>query len=175
MNLIKIIYKMSDQLIIIKKKFIYKRFNFKKVSLGNVDIVGDSVEIGKGTYFNGGRISSCPEAKIKIGVLCAIGFNVSIMSSTHDPYNSTGLVHLRNVIYKPVVIGDGVWIGNNVVILPGVTVGDFCVIGANSVVNSDVPDFAVYGGAPAKLLYMKDKNKCKKHVDYVGWFKKREF
>ena len=170
-NMGNILYKMMDQLLIIKRNFRYRRFNFKGVTLGDVGIVGDNVEIGRGTYFNGGRISSSPEAKIKIGVLCAIGFNVSIMSSTHDPYNPTGSVQLRTVIYKPVNIGNGVWIGNNVVILPGVNIGDYTIVGANSVVNTDVPDFNVFGGSPARLLYIKDKEKCKKHIDLVRRYK----
>lgn len=167
----KFIYKILDQLLIIRKKIKYRRFGFVDVTLGDVGIVGDNVEIGRGTYFNGGRISSNPEAKIKIGVWCAIGFNVSIMSSTHDSYNSTGPVHFRNVIRKPVTIGDGVWIGNNVVILPGVNIGNYAVIGANSVVNTNVPDFAVFGGVPARLLYIKDVNKCMAHVNFITSYK----
>jgi len=162
-----ILYKMMDQLFIIKRNFRYRRFNFRGVTLGDVAIVGDNVEIGKGTYFNGGRISSCPEAKIKIGAWCAIGFNVSIMSSTHDPYNPTGPVQFRHVIRKSVTIGKGVWIGNNVVILPNVKIGDYSIIGANAVVTSDVLDFQVVGGVPAKLLYTKDKDKCLEHIHFI--------
>ena len=52
----------------------------------------------------------------------------------------------------PVRIGDGTWIGTNVSIMPNVTIGRNCVIGANSVVTSDIPDFNVAAGAPARIL-----------------------
>jgi acetyltransferase-like isoleucine patch superfamily enzyme len=58
-----------------------------------------------------------------------------------------------NVEYgRPVVIGDDCWIGGNVVILPGVTIGRGVTVGAMSVVTKDVPDFCVVMGAPAKVV-----------------------
>lgn len=52
----------------------------------------------------------------------------------------------------PVTIGDGSWLGINVCILPGVTIGRNCVVAANSVVTTSFPDYSVVGGAPARLL-----------------------
>jgi acetyltransferase-like isoleucine patch superfamily enzyme len=52
----------------------------------------------------------------------------------------------------PTRVGDNVWCGANVVITSGVTVGERCVIGANSVVTADVPPFSIAAGAPAKVL-----------------------
>lgn len=49
-------------------------------------------------------------------------------------------------------IGDDVWIGTNVIILPGVNIGSHCIIGAGAVVTRDVPDYAIVGGVPAKVL-----------------------
>lgn len=57
---------------------------------------------------------------------------------------------------KPVVISDNVWIGANVVVLPGVTIGKGSVISANSVVTKDIPQMVVAGGNPAVIL--KDYN-----------------
>lgn len=54
-----------------------------------------------------------------------------------------------------IIIGDGVWIGTNVVISPGVKIGNNCIIGANTMVTKDVPDFAIVGGVPAKLIRYK--------------------
>jgi acetyltransferase-like isoleucine patch superfamily enzyme len=65
---------------------------------------------------------------------------------------------------SPVEIGDESWIGENSVILPGVRIGRHCIIGANSVVNKDVPDFSVAAGQPAVII---------KRYDYVSkeWIK----
>jgi lipopolysaccharide O-acetyltransferase len=53
---------------------------------------------------------------------------------------------------EPVMIGDGSWLGINVCILAGVSLGKNCVVAANSVVTSSFPDYSVIGGAPARLL-----------------------
>lgn len=52
----------------------------------------------------------------------------------------------------PVIIGNDVWIGGRVIILPGVKVGDGAIIGAGAVVTKDVPDYAIVGGNPAKVI-----------------------
>jgi acetyltransferase-like isoleucine patch superfamily enzyme len=57
----------------------------------------------------------------------------------------------------PVRIGSGVWIGEGAVILSGVTIGDYAIIGANSVVIRDVPECAVVAGAPARLIKYMEK------------------
>ncbi len=53
---------------------------------------------------------------------------------------------------RPVSIGNDVWIGARVIILPGVTIGDGCVIGAGAVVTKDVPAYSVCAGNPAKVV-----------------------
>lgn len=60
---------------------------------------------------------------------------------------------LRNVYSKgPVIIGRNVWVGDKATILPGITIGNGVIIGANSVVTKDVPDFCVVAGNPAKII-----------------------
>ena len=56
------------------------------------------------------------------------------------------------LIVKDVEIKDGVWLGHRVVVLPGVTIGKSCIIGANSVVSRDIPDYCIAAGAPAKVI-----------------------
>jgi maltose O-acetyltransferase len=165
---------MHGELIKLYKKLKYGRFNFIRVTLGNVDIIGNNIEIGIGTYMNGGRIASDPKAKIKIGRVCAIGFNVHILGISHDPNNPTGPVQLRHIVTGDITIGNGVWIGTNVIILPNVKIGNYAIIGANSVVTKDVGDFEVWGGVPAKLLYIKDSEKCKDHIRFIESTKKLE-
>lgn len=52
----------------------------------------------------------------------------------------------------PIHIGDDVWIGARVILLPGVNIGSHCIIGAGAVVTKDVPDYAIVGGVPARVL-----------------------
>ena len=82
-----------------------------------------------------------------------IAANVSLISNNHDPYDRQVL------LCKPVHIKKGAWIGANATILPGVTVGEYAVVAAGSVVTKDVPDYAVVGGNPAKLIKMLDGNR----------------
>ena len=60
---------------------------------------------------------------------------------------------------KPVRIGDDVWIGMRSIILPGVQIGRGAVIGAGAVVTKDVPEYAVVGGNPAKVIKFRNENK----------------
>ena len=71
----------------------------------------------------------------------------------------------------PVRIGRRSWLGQNVVVLPGVTIGEHCIIGANSVVNSSIPDFSLAVGAPARVVKKYNQHSClwEKHVsDVIG-------
>jgi acetyltransferase-like isoleucine patch superfamily enzyme len=64
----------------------------------------------------------------------------------------------------PIHIGDNVWIGAKATITRGVTIGDNAVVGANSVVTGDVPADAVYAGAPARLIRMRNGSRPGEHV-----------
>lgn len=78
------------------------------------------------------------------------GPNVSIFAATHEAEVQS---RRDNIEYgKPVVIGDDCWVGGNVVILPGVTIGRGVTVGAMSVVTKDVPDFCVVMGQPARVV-----------------------
>jgi len=158
----------SKQAIIGKAKSSIARYKLSKsVRLGNVTFAGKYVKIKENTYFNSGYISSCETGQVEIGRWCAIGYNVSIVGLTHDVNFPTGTENLRPTKSGNITIGNGVWIGNNVVITPGVTIGDYAVIGANAVVTSDVPSYAVCGGIPARVIYLKEKEKCKEHEEAI--------
>lgn len=146
-----------------------KRYSIHNdAAIGKVHITGKNVSVGRGSYFNSGYISAGESANVKIGAWTAIGYNVSVVAATHDVNYPTGPADQRPMHAADIHIGDGVWIGNNVVILPGASIGNFAVIGANSVVNSDVPDYAVCAGIPARVIRSKDKKECQEHVRYVN-------
>lgn len=114
----------------------------------NIDY-GCNISLGKRFYSNFNlTILDC--SLVTIGDRCTFGPNVSIFAATHEAEVQS---RRDNIEYgRPVVIGDDCWIGGNVVILPGVTIGRGCTIGAMSVVSRDIPDFSVAMGQPAKVV-----------------------
>lgn len=109
--------------------------------------VGKYVSIGSGTYANM-NLTLIDDWKITIGKNVLIGPNVTLCTTGHpiDPK------HRGDGMYSfPITIGDNVWLGGNVMVLPGVTIGENSVIGAGSVVTRDIPANVVAFGAPCKV------------------------
>lgn len=112
---------------------------------GGLDI-GDNTSIAPFVHvWCGGRVI--------IGANCMIGSHVAITSLTHD--YTQNVMH-NNMIAKPVVIEDEVWIGTHAIILPGIRVGRGAVIGAGSVVTRDIPPHSVAYGVPATVRFMRN-------------------
>lgn len=89
-------------------------------------------------------------AKIKIGADTFIGPNCGLYTAVHP---ITAKDRIAGVEWaKPITIGKGVWLGGNVVVLPGVTIGDRAVIGAGSVVIKDIPSDVVAVGNPCRVV-----------------------
>lgn len=108
---------------------------------------GKNITIGKDVFIN----SCChfqDQGGISIGDGSMIGHNVVLATINHD----LDPEKMRKNHYAPIKIGKHVWIGSNVTILPGITVGDWAVIAAGAVVTKDVPPFTVAGGVPAKTI-----------------------
>lgn len=110
--------------------------------------IGKNVSIGAGTYIN----SNCTfvdDYTIIIGEGCLIAPNVTICTTGHPVHPD---LRKHGEMYSfPVHIGNHVWIGSNVVILPGITIGDNSVIGAGSVVTKDIPANCVAMGNPCRV------------------------
>jgi maltose O-acetyltransferase len=85
-------------------------------------------------------------APVNIGSNCSFSYRNIIITSTHDINN------FNTVVAKPVFIGNNCWITTNVTILPGVTIGDNCIIGAGSIVTSDIPSNVFAAGNPCKVI-----------------------
>jgi acetyltransferase-like isoleucine patch superfamily enzyme len=110
------------------------------------------VEIGAGTKVNQ-RCFITAKRRIAIGRHVLFSNNVFICDHLHAFDDvETPVMRQGATEPRPVEIGEGTWLGINVVVMPGVRVGRHCVIGANSVVTADVPDFGVAVGAPARLV-----------------------
>ncbi len=108
--------------------------------------IHDNVSIGMNA-----TISAAKNIILEKHVL--LGRNVFISDHGHEfkdvsvPITDQGIRKAMDVL-----IGEQTWIGHNAVILPGAKIGKHCVIGANSVVNGDIPDYCVAAGAPAKII-----------------------
>jgi len=109
---------------------------------------GYNIEIGSDFYANH-NLTILDVCRVSIGHHVMIGPNVMISTATHplDP------IQRRDTEFgKPITIGNDVWLGGNISILPGVTIGDNCVIGAGAVVTKDVPANSVAVGNPCRVM-----------------------
>lgn len=147
----------------------FSRFNFgsrkfrqfcAKLILG--DRCGEWVNIEKGVKFGDGITlgnysgigeNSLITSNVTIGEHVMMGRECLTFPANHSfddismPMDSQGFCES-----KPIVIGNDVWIGARVTILPGVHIGNGCIIGAGAVVTKDVPDYEIWGGNPAHFL-----------------------
>lgn len=89
---------------------------------------------------------------VTIGSDTSIAHGVSIMSESHVTKDRKTPFKCQGMTYAPVTIGEDVWIGAKATIMSGITIGNKAVIGANSVVTKDVPDYAIVVGAPARII-----------------------
>jgi acetyltransferase-like isoleucine patch superfamily enzyme len=95
-------------------------------------------------------------APITIGDGTIFGPRVKIFTGNHRYENETALPYDEVTLAKAVRIAENVWVGADVMILPGVQIGEGAVLAAGSVVTKDVPKGAVVGGNPAKVLKFRD-------------------
>lgn len=111
--------------------------------------LGYQSHIGARTFVNFG-LMALDVATISIGDDVQIGPNVQLLTPTHplDP----DLRRAKWEAAEPIVIGDNVWLGGGVIVLPGVTIGENSVIGAGAVVSRDIPANVVAVGNPARVI-----------------------
>ncbi|OCW95471.1 hypothetical protein A9168_02075 [Macellibacteroides sp. HH-ZS] len=97
---------------------------------------------------------------VTIGEGCQIGYNSMILShSSHMAIRLNGSEYVKmdideriGYIHNPVSIGDYTFIGGGSAVMPGINIGRGCVVGVNSVVTKDVPDYAIVAGSPARII-----------------------
>jgi maltose O-acetyltransferase len=128
---------------------------------------GKNVNIEYGASFNSGRYVSIGDnsglgynlrigGKVTIGRDVMMGHDCIIWTHNHG-FDRTDIPMTEQGFYpeEPVTIGDDVWIGARVIILPGVNVGSHAIIAAGAVVTKDVPEYAIVGGNPAKVIKLR--------------------
>ena len=110
------------------------------------------VRIGAGTFLNLGVMIAAADL-VEIGEHCMLANGCFVTDADHRFDDPDKPVPWQGFATKgPTRLGDNVWCGANVVITGAVTIGERCVIGANSVVTHDIPAFSVAAGAPAHVL-----------------------
>ena len=107
--------------------------------------IGDRCLIGRGSGIVG-------HFSIEIGDDVWTGHNVYITDQNHGYEDVSLPISKQSQPERAVKIGSGSWLGYGSVVLPGVTIGEHCVIGANSVVTRDVPSYSVAVGVPARVI-----------------------
>lgn len=111
---------------------------------------GSQIEIGNNSQLG---INCKVENDLILGDYVLMGPDVIIYSSSHEYCNPDIPVMLQGGKEKrPVVVGNDVWFGTRSVVMPGCKIGNHVIIGANSVVTHDIPDYAVVAGAPARII-----------------------
>lgn len=115
------------------------------------------LKIGNGSSVNSGVIFGMTDS-ITIGESVLIADNVSFRTADHEFADRNTPIVTQGERSLPIVVNDDVWIGANVVILRGVTVGRGSVIAANAVVREDIPDFAIVGGVPGRIIGWRGKD-----------------
>ena len=110
---------------------------------------GFNIEIGEKFYSNHNLVI-LDANKVEFGDNVFIGPNCGFYTSGHPLDYQTRNKGLEYA--KPIKVGSNVWIGGNVCVMPGVTIGDNVVIGAGSVVNKDIPSNCVAVGNPCKVI-----------------------
>lgn len=110
---------------------------------------GGGISIGSGS---GLGVNCSVHGPLRIGDNVMMGPEVTILTHTHNIERTDIPMGQQGMRVAEVVVGNDVWIGMRVVIMPGVKVGNGAVIGSCAVVTKDVPDFAVVGGVPAKII-----------------------
>lgn len=140
----------------------YRRILYSKLGVkmgiqarisSDIKVVGDykNLILEKNAEINAGCFLLAKD-KIILGQNSTLAYNVSILTSANPngPHNKLSKVYPK--VQAPVIIGKNTWIGASAIILPGITIGNFCVVAAGSVVTKDVPDYTVVAGVPAKII-----------------------
>ncbi len=110
------------------------------------------IRIGAGTFLNIGVMVAAHEL-VEIGDHCMFANGCFVTDAAHRFDDPDRPVPWQGFTSKgPTRIGDNVWCGANVVVTSGVTIGERCVIGANSVVTRDVPPYSIAAGSPATVV-----------------------
>jgi acetyltransferase-like isoleucine patch superfamily enzyme len=119
------------------------------------------LEIGAHSYVGMNSTINGFVEKVTIGMHVSIAQNVSIMCDS-GPNASQKMQRIFPPQQGPIAIGNHCWIGAFAILMPGVVLGDFCVVAASSFVKDSFPSYSIIGGIPARLIRMMTEEEIKK-------------
>ena len=162
------------KLLNIKREYSWKKQN---IYIARGSYVSSAARIGRCTRVNApSHIGTC-----EIGRFCAIGGRLVVRSTNHDisylnmsdwcqQFVIRSNVKVAGVSKGSIKIGNGVWIGDSVIILPGGNIGDGAVVGAGSVVTKPIPKYSVAVGNPARVIKKRFSKEIEALVDNLQWW-----
>ena len=124
------------------------------LKVNNLAHVTPNTFLGDNVNFNGMKIQG--KGKVAIGNNFHSGIDCMIITDIHNYDEGVAIPYDKTIISKDVAIEDNVWLGNKVMILPGVTIKEGAIIQAGSVVVNDIEKYAIAGGHPAKVFKYRD-------------------
>lgn len=152
-----------------------------KISHG-VHLKGESeINIGRFTSINGPMTDiHAMVYPVKIGAFTSIARNVSIQEYNHSSEKVSTFLIRKNIFQEemiedveskgPIIIGNDVWIGAHSLILSGSKIGNGSIIGANSVVNGEIPPYSIAVGSPAKVIKMRFEEEKINYLLNLKWW-----
>lgn len=159
---------MSQHRVISRFLHFLHRYRLSKLNLKSK---GKNVQISRGFKFSnpenitiGSNVHIGVQATIYalggliIGDGTIIGPRLTVYSANHRFRDARAIPYDDVVLPEQVEIGENTWIGGNVILVPGVTIGEGCIVAAGSVVTKDFPPCNVIGGNPARVIDTRDKN-----------------
>ena len=117
------------------------------------------IDIGSDVYIGPGLFLACV-SRVVIGDGSVLSADVFINDNTHGFDPEAGLIMRQRLVFGgDVIIGKSCFIGLRAAVMPGVTLGDHCIVGVNSVVTTSFPSYCMVGGSPARILRRYDMSR----------------
>lgn len=132
----------------------------KNLSIGGPSYINCNTTIGYNCGFSGVSVNG--KGNLKIGDHFRSGSELLFLTQNHNYEKAKCLPYDNEYIYKDIEVGDCVWMGARVTILPGTKIGEGVIVQAGSVVHGKIPKLAIIGGNPAKVIKYRDSEHYEK-------------
>ena len=150
-----------------------QKINFVKQGPYNLDLLGEDLKkfkIDCTSHLKSNTTIECTGG-VEIGKYFHVGKGLTIFSADHNWKTAQKIPYDENIVYQGVIIGDFVWAGANVTIIPGVCIGEGVIIAGGSVVTKNVDSYKVVGGNPAKVIGERNIEEFKRLKNQKQFFK----